>query len=84
MKIIIDVAGTPEREELVAEAFIDDAQWCELSQDGGKFCLMFLPRPDSTPVEIEFDVAVAILKHMKDFLLNGNARADRPEWHFPE
>ena len=81
MNILIDVADTPEREELVAETFIDDVQWCELSQDGGKFNLTFLPRPDSAAMEIEFDIAIAIFQHMKDFLLDGNAGKDRPEWH---
>jgi hypothetical protein len=81
MKILVDVASTPEREELVSEIFIDDLQWCELSQDGGRFMLTFLPRPDSVPIQLEFDVAVALLQHMKDFLKDGSASRDKPEWH---
>ena len=78
MKIFIDVADTPEKEELVSEVFIDNLQWCELSQEGGKLLLTFLPRPDSAPMEIEFDVAIAILNYMKEYLLDGDT--SRPEW----
>jgi hypothetical protein len=80
MKIFVDVADTPEREKLVAEAFVDDLQWCELSQDGGILSLTFLARPESAPVVIDFDVAIAVLKFMKDFLENGEASEQRPEW----
>ncbi len=81
MKIFVDIASTPERDEVVAEAFIDDLQWCELSQDGGKLLMTFFCRPDGAPVELDFDLALSILKYPRDLLVNPDGRDERPEWH---
>ena len=65
MKIYVVVCSEEEREELFVEAWIDNLLWCEMTQERGEFSLTFLPWPDINSVKIEFDIAMAVLKHMK-------------------
>jgi hypothetical protein len=59
----IDIASPPDREKVVAEIFVGDTQWSELSCEiDGHLVAEFYPRPDGTPWRFPFREALEALE----------------------
>lgn len=57
----IRISSPPDREKLVAEIFVDGAQWAELNQEESDAAIEFYPRPDGAPWRIPLAIALAAI-----------------------
>lgn len=67
----ICISSPPDREKLVAEVFIGDAQWAEINQDSQALRVEFYPRPDGEPWQMDYEDALKALDEAKQRLLRG-------------
>jgi hypothetical protein len=65
----ICISSPPDRDNLVAEIFFDDAQWAEINQEHSILEIEFYPRPDGEPWRINFLNAIQALDEAKKQLL---------------
>jgi hypothetical protein len=61
-KYRVDIASPPDRERLVAEVFVGDAQWVEvLCEDGRHVEVEYYSKPDGSPWRLPFEASQAAL-----------------------
>ena len=58
----IQIASLPDREKPVAELWFNDAQWGEVSQQGGDLVLELYPNPSGQPWSFRYEDALALLQ----------------------
>ena len=69
-KMEIKVASLPDRENLVAEVWHDQTQWCEISQEANGLTLEIYPNPSGKSWAFKFEEAVAFLQQAERRLQN--------------
>jgi hypothetical protein len=61
-KYRINIASPPDRERLVAEVFVGDAQWVEvLCEDGEHMEVEYYAKPDGSAWRLPFETSQAAL-----------------------
>jgi hypothetical protein len=67
--IRIVIASVPDRDELVAELWVGEIQWAELSHDSGDMILQIYSNPTGKPWEFPPDEIVESIQKAKAALL---------------
>lgn len=63
------VASYPTYEKVVCEVWLDDEEWCLLSQEAGELEVEFYPRRDGKPWKLSYAEAISALGRAKAHLL---------------
>ena len=63
------IASVPDREEVVAEIFIDDVLWGELTDEGRPMNFEVYPHPSGEPWTVDVDDLLRAIQSAKDRLL---------------
>lgn len=65
MKPKILITSPPDRENLVAEIWIDDCQFAEVSQEGDERLVEIYPHPRGGPWQIAFSEILEVLERSR-------------------
>ncbi len=68
-KLTYLITDVPDREELVAELWLDDEMWGEISQEDGNILLELYPRRDGEPWRFPPEAAERLIRRARVDLL---------------